>query len=93
MKKLHPTSQYKRDFKRYLNQPEKLEVLRTILDILKTGERVPDEYFPHKLHHDYKNCWECHVQDDFLLIWMNGDIIELLRLGSHSELYGKGRKR
>lgn len=52
MKKLHPTSQYKRDFKRYLNQPEKLEVLRTILDILKTGERVPDEYFPHKLHHD-----------------------------------------
>ena len=33
---------------------------------------------------------ECHVGNDFLLIWVDEqrDIIELVRLGSHSELFG-----
>lgn len=38
---------------------------------------------------NYKGCMECHIQGDFLLIWFdpNTDIIELVRLGSHSELF------
>lgn len=38
---------------------------------------------------------ECHVENDTLLIWFDKEngIIELVRLGSHSELFGKGRKR
>ncbi|MCH3994252.1 MAG: type II toxin-antitoxin system YafQ family toxin [Prevotella sp.] len=34
---------------------------------------------------------ECHISnqtDDYLLIWVEGDIIDLIRIGSHSELYG-----
>ena len=44
---------------------------------------------------DYAGCMECHIQGDFLLIWMDQDTndIDLLRLGSHSELFGKGAKR
>jgi mRNA interferase YafQ len=32
---------------------------------------------------------ECHIEGDFLLIWLDeySDIIEILRLGSHSELF------
>jgi len=54
MKKLQPTSQYKKDLKRY-----------------------------------NKGCLECHINGDFLLIWYdkNRDVIELVRLGSHSELF------
>lgn len=92
-KKLHYSSQFKKDYKRYVHQEEKIKILFLILRMLENGEDIPQEYFPHKLHHDYKGCMECHVQDDFLLIWMDGNIIELLRLGSHSELFGKGRKR
>lgn len=38
---------------------------------------------------------ECHIEDDWLLIWFDKeeDVIKLVRLGSHSELFGKGRKR
>lgn len=38
---------------------------------------------------------ECHIQGDFLLIWIDRTTndIDLLRLGSHSELFGKGLKR
>ena len=44
-----------------------------------------------QLHGDYKGCMECHIQGDFLLIWIDNvnDIIKLVRLGSHSELFGK----
>jgi mRNA interferase YafQ len=32
---------------------------------------------------------ECHIEGDFLLIWLDDEnnIIEILRLGSHSELF------
>ena len=44
---------------------------------------------------DYNSCMECHIQGDFLLIWIDEDVaeIDLVRLGSHSELFGKGVKR
>lgn len=44
---------------------------------------------------DYNGYMECHVLGDFLLIWLDPDTneIDLVRLGSHSELYGKGKKR
>ena len=36
---------------------------------------------------------ECHIESDFLLIWMDEEegIVELVRLGSHSELFKKTR--
>ncbi len=34
---------------------------------------------------------ECHIKGDFLLIWYDKEagIIKLVRMGSHSELFGK----
>ncbi len=90
MKKLQPTTQYRKDLKRYRNQPKKLEALKEILKKLESEEPIPDKYYPHPLFGDYKDCMECHIQGDFLLIWFDEetDIIELVRLGSHSELFG-----
>ncbi len=33
---------------------------------------------------------ECHIEGDFLLIWFDpeSDQIDLVRFGSHSELFG-----
>lgn len=92
-KRVHFTSQFKKDFKRYANQHDKLVLFYNVLSMLEDGKRIPGSFYPHKLHHDYKGCMECHILDDFLLIWLDGNIIELLRLGSHSELYGKGKKK
>ncbi len=76
MKSLKTSTQYRKDLKRYRNKPQKLEAL-------------PQEYYPHMLQGEYKGCMECHIQGDFLLIWIDevNDIIELVRLGSHSELF------
>lgn len=91
MKDLQPTTRYKKDLKRYKNSPKKLDALKEVLSLLQNEQPIPAEYLPHMLHGDYKGCMECHIQGDFLLIWVdpNTDIIELVRLGSHSELFGK----
>lgn len=36
-----------------------------------------------------KGFMECHIENDFLIIWFDEDIdiIKLVRLGSHSELF------
>lgn len=92
MKKLHYSSKFKKDFKKYKLYPQKIKALDKVLRILVEGNTLPIEYKPHALKGNYKGCLECHIEDDFLLVWMDDDIIELLRLGSHSELFDKKRK-
>ena len=91
MKTLRYTTQYKKDFKRYRHATAKLEKLLVVLRMLERGETVPQQYRPHWLTGNYKDCMECHIEGDFLLVWFDDehDIIELLRLGSHAELFGK----
>ncbi len=95
MKTLRPSTQYKKDLKRIRNNPKKAEALLNILKMLANDIAIPEIYKPHMLSGDYAGCMECHIQGDFLLIWFDentGDI-DLLRLGSHAELFGKGAKR
>lgn len=91
MKKLQPTTQYRKDLKKYKNNPKKLAALKEVLMMLIDDCPIPHEYLPHRLHGNYKGCMECHILSDFLLIWMDekNNIIELIRLGSHSELFQK----
>lgn len=89
MKNLRPTTQYKKDYKRFRNNPKKVEALKEALLMLKNEQPIPARFQPHILYGEYRGCMECHIQGDFLLIWFDkeSDIIELVRLGSHSELF------
>lgn len=90
MKKLRFSSQYKKDAKRFRNQPQKMAKVVEILQMLQNEEPIPKIYRPHMLSGNYSGCMECHVEGDFLLIWIDEteNIIGVLRLGSHSELFG-----
>lgn len=72
-----------------------IEELMKVLVHLKNEDPVPEIYQPHMLKGDYSGCMECHIQSDFLLIWIDPetDEIDLVRIGTHSELFGKGSKR
>lgn len=89
MKKLKQTSQFKKDLKRIQNNPKKIDSLLTVLTLLQTTGYLPQKYKPHFLIGDYKGYMECHIESDLLLIWFDEskDIIKLIRLGSHSELF------
>lgn len=91
MKRLFASTSYKKDYKRYRNNPQKVAALKVVLDLLANEQPIPSKYYPHPLQGQYKGCVECHIHGDFLLIWFDpkSDIIELVRLGSHSQLFGK----
>lgn len=44
MKVLHYTTQYKKDFKKYRNQPKKLEKLLAVLRMLENEEELSSEF-------------------------------------------------
>ena len=89
MKTFRQSSQFKKDLKRIQNNPKKREKLKIVLTLLRNTGTVPPEYKPHMLVGQYKGYMECHIEGDFLLIWIDEDrdIIKLIRLGSHSELF------
>ena len=82
-------------FKRISKDIKKVEALLKFVRLLAEGKVLPKENKPHPLGGDHKNHMECHIEDDYLLIWYDKDkdIIKLVRLGSHSELFGNNRKR
>lgn len=68
------------------------------VSLLEQGLEIPRAMRPHKLIGDYAGHMELHmeldIEGDLLLIWLEEDgsgelIIHLVRLGSHSELFGK----
>ena len=70
------------------------EFLKVINILAETGS-LPDQYRPHPLFGNYKNCMEAHIQPDWLLIWQQNDTeltLLLIATGSHSELFTKNRK-
>lgn len=44
----------------------------------------------HRLYGEYAECWECHLESDWLMIWRQNDMtLELILVdtGSHSDLF------
>lgn len=61
----------------------------SVLNMLQNEVPLPAVFKPHLLKGEYAGLMECHIENDFLLIWFDedGDQIALVRLGTHSELF------
>lgn len=91
MKRIHPTSQFKKDFKKYERFPRKVEAFQKVVQMLIEEQPLLIQYKLHPLKGSYSGCLECHIENDFLLIWIDDMVIELVRIGSHAELFGKSK--
>jgi mRNA interferase YafQ len=81
-------SQFKKDFSLATKRGKNLEKLALIIENLQTKIPLPPKNKNHKLKGNYINCWECHIEPDWLLIYRttNKELI-LIRTGSHSDLF------
>lgn len=90
MLSLDITGQFKRDFKREkAGQHSNLDgVLNEVIEILVNKERLPVAKHDHPLKGAWKGFRDCHIKPDLVLIYRRTETsIELVRLGSHSELF------
>ena len=86
---LEYSTQFKKDLKRFKHQRLKILALKEVLRQLANQGRASPYFRPHMLSGRYSGCMECHVQNDFLLIWVDegAKTVKLIRLGSHSDLF------
>ena len=89
MRKLIINKRYRRDLKLARKRGKDEKNLNIIIDGLQAGHQLAPKHRPHLLTGDWRGCWECHVEPDLLLIYdLTEDALELIRLGTHSDLFG-----
>ncbi|WP_100693929.1 type II toxin-antitoxin system YafQ family toxin [Bartonella sp. 1-1C] len=85
------TKSFRRDLKRESRgrYADTLETdLLLVIKLLAENEPLKVQWRDHALTGQWQNCRDCHIKPDLVLIYRKPDdeILELLRLGSHSEL-------
>lgn len=88
------TSRFKKDYKKIRKQNKNVEKLVKVVYELANGNELDEKYKNHKLIDDkeFKNCMECHIEPDWLLVYKIQDnelILLLFATGSHSDLFKK----
>ena len=89
MRSIRRDTQFKRDVKRIKKQGKDTEKLKNIIQALLNSEKLPPKNKDHPLKGTLKDCRECHIEPDWLLIYrIEGSELCLVRTGSHAELFG-----
>ena len=91
MRTIEPTGQFKRDFKREVKGPHRQTLQVDFTDIitaLVNDLPLADKHRDHALTGEWKDHRDCHVKPDLVLIYRKpgADVLQLVRIGSHSEL-------
>ena len=93
MRTIERTTAFKRDFKREKSGQHKRELdvlVSTTISLLVEDVPLPEKSRDHPLGGEWRDHRECHLKPDLLLIYRkpSADLLQLIRLGSHSELFG-----
>jgi mRNA interferase YafQ len=86
--KLDRANSFKRSFKKMkLTDDEEANYIDIVYKLLN-GIELDRNYNDHYLKGNWKDFRECHIKPDLLLVYrINGDTLELVEIGSHSELF------
>jgi len=91
MRTIEQTGQFKRDYKREakgLHRQTLASDFSTIITALANDLPLAEKHHDHALTGDWKDHRDCHIKPDLVLIYRkpNNVVLQLVRLGSHSEL-------
>lgn len=84
------TTQFERDKKKALKQKKDFTTLTKVMKKLIEEQPLDAKYCDHPLKGDWKGFRDCHVENDWVLIYKvdkKEQKIVFARLGTHSELF------
>ena len=86
------TTQFKKDYKLAIKRGCDPDKLMEVVELLANRQELPAKYKDHALvnSRNYKDVRELHIQPDWLLVYKiyeNRLVLELIRTGSHSDLF------
>ena len=84
------TNKMKRDVKRVSKRGRDISKLTAALNLLASGEQMPENYKDHPLKGEMRGYRECHIEPDWLLVYqIVQDKLVLLAsgTGTHTDLF------
>ena len=86
------TNKFKKQIRKILKQKKDEQLLLESITKLENLEELEPKYKNHNLINDkiYKDCSECHLKPDWLLVYKYIDdklVLLLFATGSHSDLF------
>lgn len=83
------TGKFKKGLKLAKKRGLNISLLEEVVDKLQTDTPLEEKYRDHELKGNYKGFRECHIQPDWLLIYLKENNVLTLTLvatGTHSDL-------
>ena len=88
MRPFRITGAFRRDVRRDQRRGKDIEKMWSVVDAISRGVTLPARHRAHKLAGNWADHWECHIEPDWLLVWREADdALELVRLGTHADLF------
>lgn len=86
--RLTQTTQFKKDLKKQIKRGKDPEKVLAVVKILTEGKDLPESYKDHPLRGRWLNRRDCHLEPDWILIYMiSPEELRLERTGTHSDLF------
>ena len=89
---LKKTSQFKASVKLAKKRGLNIDLLEDIIEKLRTDTPLGVKHKNHQLSGQFKDIWECHIQPDWLLLYLkeeNNLVMTLVDTGTHSDIFKK----
>ncbi|NUQ43116.1 MAG: type II toxin-antitoxin system YafQ family toxin [Calditrichaceae bacterium] len=67
--KIQEGSYFRKDIKRMKQRGKSLTELKKAITLLANGQKLPGNYKDHPLGREWSEYRECHIKEDFLLIY------------------------
>jgi len=89
MKTISRTTRFEKDVKKMKKRGKTFSVFKQVITNLANNEILEPKFKDHKLVGNYAGTRECHIEPDWLLIYINNeDELMLVRTGTHADLFG-----
>jgi len=94
MRTIERSTAFRKDFRRVKSAPRHAgdvdALLTRVLALLLADAPLPETYRDHPLGGAWRGYRDCHLKPDLVLIYgkPDGGTLRLVRLGSHSDLFG-----
>ena len=83
------SSKFRKDLKRLLKRGLDRQKLLEVVRLLASGQPLPPKHKDHALTGDLAGLRDCHIQNDWVLLYKIEDLVlvlTLVRTGTHSDL-------
>jgi mRNA interferase YafQ len=88
MRTIRRDTQFKRDVKRMIRRNKDMNKLKDTILRIANAEKLRPKHKDHALKGTLKDCRECHIETNWLLIYrIEGSELCLVRTGTHSDLF------